>query len=978
MYIRKLRDSDIDKILQLNNTETDLSFLKRDRKKHNSIGVFENNILTGYVLLVKDSKGWVMTDFYSNKAKHYIYLFGHYFISYDKYDIKSISFELTLKQTAFLKRFFQEVSSEYRLHSAPSARRGYCEGYMQVHTPFTYKRKHFNILNQIYKDHKINISLYDAFDSLKNILTIEDLEKTQHRVVREVYRRNMGYLEQMHPEVLTISKSTKSLYNMENEKFSKKLEEIGFSTKPFTKKAADNFDKGVVPYIKVNQKYRLFEEDKYIVYYKDLTFKGFQAYDASLALYRFYIKKAINHLKDNQNANRYWILDREGYPLIELEKNSSASYIVPHMFKTIYSSKIKSLKLTSAIKILIATNLKWSLDYLEERWESNMDGLIDQLRKVVGEEATIQFFIKEAPHFSHGAHNWNYYQGDNIWEALTLKKVWTRGTFVRFLEMNRGDRSMFLSKSRELHRGDKKFSEKQLRKIFAKIKSIEVQDMNDLFKEVFYKEYQFSNHPDKSVLIYILDEMFKAKRNFRDIINMFDTIQANPEALRTVLYVEHLYSSNNQEFRWRTGDYPLKVIFEAQEKYGLEVGHKFAEIYCNRIFSGKKELTEQEVLYRYDMGLEHDFGYLYEELMRAQYLGKKEIISGNLFLEVVKSYSKNKLQRMNSELRSIFSYRTYIQLLTKTLIQEMKELVVQKKSLKPILDKLDSKVGQWLLKKYKNELMLNEDRVQEFINRMKRYMEDASITIMYNTFGKEAFDMIAGRKEGLFKPAEYSVPNKELAKVIKRELAQRGKDATGHNPQRLFTHLNKIRPVQELMKGNASPEDLTKIAQALNTFGVEWEEKIFEQTRLKGLIEPKCSPEYLVAGNASVCCMSFGEHNAMDYALHKGFGVFNIYYKDRVIANSVIWINEVDNKLVLDNIEVHPNYTFLNKKIKRVYLEMVKDVINQYELDGAVQGCSYSDLTISKGKIRSNRYKAKEVDYNHFYTDAHRVQDIAV
>ncbi len=67
------------------------------------------------------------------------------------------------------------------------------------------------------------------------------------------------------------------------------------------------------------------------------------------------------------------------------------------------------------------------------------------------------------------------------------------------------------------------------------------------------------------------------------------------------------------------------------------------------------------------------------------------------------------------------------------------------------------------------------------------------------------------------------------------------------------------------------------------------------------------------AGDATVCCMRFGESNAITYATEEGFGVLNIYHKERVVANSVLWIEDGQNCLVLDNIEVHPNYTKYNQ-----------------------------------------------------------------
>lgn len=139
-------------------------------------------------------------------------------------------------------------------------------------------------------------------------------------------------------------------------------------------------------------------------------------------------------------------------------------------------------------------------------------------------------------------------------------------------------------------------------------------------------------------------------------------------------------------------------------------------------------------------------------------------------------------------------------------------------------------------------------------------------------------------------------------------------------------------------------------------------------------MERKCSPEFLIAGNASSCCMSFGQPNAITYALEPGFGIINIYYKDRIIANSVIWINQPYNCLVLDNIEVHPNYQKFSKHIRNLFEKTIIYLLERHKLNYAVQGSKFNDLILYNEEIDPIPFKIINplmVTSSRIYTDAH-------
>ena len=92
-----------------------------------------------------------------------------------------------------------------------------------------------------------------------------------------------------------------------------------------------------------------------------------------------------------------------------------------------------------------------------------------------------------------------------------------------------------------------------------------------------------------------------------------------------------------------------------------------------------------------------------------------------------------------------------------------------------------------------------------------------------------------------------------------------------------------------------------------------------------------------------------------------------------MIANSVIWINEPYNCLVLDNIEVQPNYTVYNQILKICFRTAAEQLMKQYQVGWVVQGTCYNDLILYNDEqieIRFPMMKPKEVQLKTFYSDA--------
>lgn len=984
MYLRKLRKTDVEKIQKLNPDHLDLSILSKSFDSQHSIGVFENHNLVAYALVSKRGADWILKDFYSIKAKHYIYLFGHYFKESNThyYTLNKMVFELSKEKIDILNWYFTKVKSD--VISLIEESEGGFIGYFKVKTPLKYKYRQLNVLHVLYSNIRLNVNYFTIFDDLSSIMSLEDIEDLQNRIFKETYKRNMGFLEQIHPDVLTISHSSKSLYNGEKEQFSKRLKKGGFSMRNLSQSSVDKAFAKQIPMADLDGRFR--REYNKLHYFKGLNFKGFREYDASLALYRFYIKKALNHLKQNNMASTYWILDREGYTLIPIGRDSKPFYTVPYLFKSIFIGKIKTAKTILKIQRNIAEVINVEDDRIIDNWTNNVSIQINKLKRMVGEEETVLLFNRLATEFvtkknepnpPYSFSNWLQYRVEAFNRLINCQHYLTRGVLVKFLYMPINQYHLFINRLEDLNSTIKVKDSKYARKRFRKEKYEDFLSFNEAVLDVVRNELNINELPFKEKVENLLsnyfiplpnpnkedDEEFIDRYRFSYGVSALEYHTQSEVLFDLLVAAIDAYDSINKELDWDTS-YPMGNLIKIEKLYGYNTAIKTLDFIIKSMKDNDNNM------------IEHDIGYALQILYNNKNIGKHEIISNEAFLYIIENYSLRKINELNSELVVLTSYKNNSRLVSKKFRERILHSILNRESLEPLIAEMDKKVGLQLLKKYDSENTIDYDNAVDFVNRMRKYLGNATLSLLLNTFKEEGIKMINGTKEGLFEPKEYVLPNSFLIKQLKVELSNRGKNATGTNPRRLYHHLSKIRPINELMNGEATSEEIEEVFKAFRVFNIKEDKRIRQASLLRGLIEPKCSPEFLIAGNASVCCMSFGEENAYDYAMEKGFGLFNIYYKGRIIANSVIWINEFDNHLVIDNVEVHPNYTSLNPLIKKLYLVAIKDLVKQYQLDGAVQGDSYNDLNLGKGSGRNYNYKAKEVKERDFYTDAHSVKKI--
>lgn len=253
----------------------------------------------------------------------------------------------------------------------------------------------------------------------------------------------------------------------------------------------------------------------------------------------------------------------------------------------------------------------------------------------------------------------------------------------------------------------------------------------------------------------------------------------------------------------------------------------------------------------------------------------------------------------------------------------------------------------------------------ERVNVYAPYVTEADLVSLYGY--ENAAAIVKGEYTGIFEPAVFYPEQNALARFIDGLLCERTRSA-----KRLYTALSQVCPVKNILNGDFMDNQLDQVLNVLQNRGHDVR-ATRKQNRIQLKIEPKCSPEYLTAGDATVCCMRMNSGKAVKYALSKGIGVINAYYKDKVIANSVIWINENQNCLVFDNIEVHPNYIEHNVVLKDLFLKAGKYLVTKHSLDFAVQGSSYNDLDLfdESPKAYVLEGQMKDVEKQAIYSDSY-------
>ena len=364
----------------------------------------------------------------------------------------------------------------------------------------------------------------------------------------------------------------------------------------------------------------------------------------------------------------------------------------------------------------------------------------------------------------------------------------------------------------------------------------------------------------------------------------------------------------------------------------------------------------------------HDWNLIVESLKRA----KDILTQGAIKAVLTKSY--NQALKMTRNIETVWNI-----VINNILVQNMFALKAIRKEWS-ILIRLNRECSEYIKElsgiltiKYNNEFRLSAsdgETLNNYIKRMQKYCPTATVYNLHHMFGKTRLSMfIKGKYPCIFKAQEIWPPVAPLKKYVNNLLKTRTKQ-TMH----IYWDLSKKDLLSGLMECVLNREQYKEVLQILKYHNV-WveDETIRKQHEFRTLVEKKCSPEFLVAGDASVCCMRFGNANAIDYAREEGFGIINVYYKDRIIANALIWINEVFHCLILGNIEVHPNYMKFEELLKNCFRSVALQLMEQHGLDCVMQGTRYNDLelyTKETPEIYFERMEPVGVKISGFYSDA--------
>lgn len=348
--------------------------------------------------------------------------------------------------------------------------------------------------------------------------------------------------------------------------------------------------------------------------------------------------------------------------------------------------------------------------------------------------------------------------------------------------------------------------------------------------------------------------------------------------------------------------------------------------------------------------------------------------------KILLNYSINKNRKINDYIEEIETDIKYI--------KNVKELRanLSKSIRKDNYEDFKIIIGQVLSEQekiWKKNFQINKKTMlilKDYVEKLNRYKTKISMKYFCTRFKRQFLDIINKTYPGLFKEELINIDYLNLGLFIQETLKNQ---KNNRKIRKLYTALNKIQNINDIKNGKIDDMKYDEIIKELKQRNIEIPKEIEIAKDFVGKVEQKCSPEFLIAGDASVCCMSFSTEKAKTYALEEGFGIFNVYYKERIIANSLIWINDSYNCLIIDNIEVAPNYQFeeYEVNISNLYFKTIEKLLNDYKLSYAVQGSTYNDLKLFNDKtecINLNKLEPRKINTTCFYSDAEDVYPISI
>lgn len=997
MFIRKLRSTDISKIYILNPNEQDVDYLRTKPHLHSSIGLFVNRELKAYVLVRKnreDTKTFHLINFYSNSITYSFALFSR--LSHLRQSSFEVHFHLSAHQVERLENISKY--SYYSRFSCENESKGMKKGKFHFSRYFAFKRPSLELLRIL---HRSNAMGYEQFNlPFKSVLfqlltkfTPVDIQRREGFILSHLHKRNTEVLKQFNSSMSMISTGQKKIYLKFKDSYSNALKEKDYQELKENSTSYKHLHNGDLSFLDYPQ-YYVFHADVKQVEIGNLIHFPSPYYEEKYAFFRKQMSFIRNSFHNRDGKNNWFFLDYEGYKLFsayEIPKN--IYHFIPRNFQTIFRSVLNEANFVENMFTLFK-NKDESLYFdsnsyfgLESSYGHNHDyyrffKLLFKISKYVGKEFVLDFAGK----LNVNKANFKLYSLTHSLEVLLSSNLLTAKAWEIFLTKYSTTKKEQIAKIVNSivsnYEPLKMPIPKSLRKSMSQsIKKMEKEEgvMNSLFEHISlsYIENQCKNEKEVQLLTSILFKLKKiiTPKNIDIYLNFLNHYLKYQVKLSKLKKLEVLLTCIDKAES-------LSIFSpDSMNYYFFNVALGVKSVTTDRFFkSFIEKWTSNAANNQNPSRFIHDTGYIYEKVMRLHSILSKEVI-----LKIYSSNNYEYISTVTDEIRFLHeTIRTYFhnnkagKSLFKQILNDIEKAIASELSLDEIKNSLMSMINEKILEKYnlKGDQEFLE-KTELFLGRMAKYRPSISLSELFLYLKDNTIPIINGNYEGSFLEKRFFLLQTELGLLIRKALGDKDNKPLVSKPKKLYGLLSAMGNVSELMKGNIRPEDTNTILKLLRERRVLIPKVLHKIPNLYGKIEPKCSPEFLVAGDASVCCMSFGEDNAVSYALEKGFGVFNVYYNNRVIANSVIWINELYNVLVIDNIEVHPNYENLNDYIRNIYFKMIEQTLIDYNLKGAVQGNSYNDLDIANENIDfKHKFKAKDVKSRDFYTDAYYVSPI--
>lgn len=429
------------------------------------------------------------------------------------------------------------------------------------------------------------------------------------------------------------------------------------------------------------------------------------------------------------------------------------------------------------------------------------------------------------------------------------------------------------------------------------------------------------------------------------------------------LYLEKLFNVFNQ-YSSQTND------FYYLSKYSMiqlrkRIGEEKAILFFEKFF---KELSKSEniVLFYHD-----NYLLTYYKIINNKYLTDKAV-------ETLIYSSKKEFNLYLNTLKEISSFLGSIKNIDTKFYRKRISAFIKKKQHDKLCSFYNDIVKNILEDYFKEQPKEFVSRLLDFHSKLMIY-DNVQLMTFINIFKNELPAIIDGSMKCIFKEHSIDFRQEKISTLVKQALGSKSAKGLLSRPKSLYNALRKICNINEILNGTFPIKYCTSILNELKIRNIPIPEDILYWVK----IEKKCSPEFLMAGNITDCCMDFGSRKAFDYAIEEGFGIISVYSNDNIVSNSLIWIHDTLNYLVLDNIECIQKFIKKHSLIKKQYKLMIKYILSEYNLKLAVQGTGYNDI-ILYNKRNNNKYfkrikfpiNARSVTDQNFYSDANYIYPV--